>query len=813
MDPEGIEQQIFLQPEMAIVGAVYSVNGYTGHVVLKTSDLENDSGYQTEVDVNNAIELHNDDEEAHQYIQGLIGTKQDILTAGTNIQISEQNVISATDTTYSAGNGINISGQNAISIDTTVVATQQNLADEVTNRENADIALQQQIDGISASSDVVDIVGTYAELQAYDTQHLKDNDIIKVLQDETQGGATTYYRWNIHTQVFTLIGQEGPYYTKASADAQFVPQTRTINSKALSSNITLTASDVNALGTSDIVQTTGSNTAQVMSQKATTDALATKLNITDYVVDTQLANSTNPVQNKVLYNLLKDMPSDFFTGEATSEYDGTILYLTNPIRVDEAILKGDTTQQTYSGKNLTPKPTNGTNTSGGVTFTTTSDTISGSGTLTATPPNITKDTDLDSTFSAGTYTFSIPQANIYSVGIALREPGGTWHATAQMRITIGQTSVTFTTNYSFNKYRLFLGGLSANTYIDFSMENKFQFEAGSTATDWEPYVGGIPSPNTDFPQDINVVTGTQTVKVHSKNFFNKNGTYGIGNGNPIVTPIDTGIRMTYDTSGTYLYAFWVLDEAKYFENKTLTLSADITKSASGLNPTIMIGLCDSTGNYRTTKKYVTASGKQSISYAVEQDINKPYIYVALYVTNGGTFETGDYSEYANVQLEIGETATNYKEYTVDTYTIDLNTIELCKIGTYQDYIYKNGDDWYIHNNNGKTTDSIGSSNITISGMKNNGDFYSYCGGSLNGTTITYSSALSVSNNIYYQLASATDTQITDNTLIGQLNALATAKCYDDMTLISSNGMPLPVILDLTAINANANGIIYKLRSN
>ena len=305
-------------------------------VPSKVSQLENDSDYQTGADVAEAI-----------------AGKQDTLTAGSNIQISEQNVISATDTVYSGGNGINISAQNAISVDTTIVATQQSLSNEVTNRENADIYLQGQIDAISASSDVVDIVGTYAELQAYDTTKLKDNDIIKVLQDETQGNATTYYRWSTHTETFTLIGQEGPYYTKASADAQFVPQTRTVNSKALSSNITLTASDVSALGTSDVVQTTGNSTSQVMSQKATTDGLATKLNITDYVVDTALADSTNPVQNKVLNILLGDMPNDFFSGEATTTPTAsTEVQFGNILSLEDVQLLGDTFQQTYSGKNL-----------------------------------------------------------------------------------------------------------------------------------------------------------------------------------------------------------------------------------------------------------------------------------------------------------------------------------------------------------------------------------------------------------------------------------------------------------------------------
>lgn len=89
---------------------------------------------------------------------------------------------------------------------------------EETARSGADSNLQTQIDAISASSDVKDIVGTHAELEDYDTSTLGDNDIIKVLQDETEEGATTYYRWVAADQEFSLIGEEGPYYTKAQAD-------------------------------------------------------------------------------------------------------------------------------------------------------------------------------------------------------------------------------------------------------------------------------------------------------------------------------------------------------------------------------------------------------------------------------------------------------------------------------------------------------------------------------------------------------------------------------------------------------------------
>lgn len=187
MEEEGQEQQIQLDNEPIIYsstgGAVNSVNGYTGDVVLTTSDLENTSDYQTGSEVESAIST-------------AIAGKQNTLTAGSNITI-ENDTISATDTTYTAGYGLGLSGTE-FAVDNTTIATQDN----VTN-------LQGQIDALAASSDVADIVGTYADLMAYDTSTLTDMDIIGVLNDETHGGESTYYRYSKTTGSWTYIGSTG----------------------------------------------------------------------------------------------------------------------------------------------------------------------------------------------------------------------------------------------------------------------------------------------------------------------------------------------------------------------------------------------------------------------------------------------------------------------------------------------------------------------------------------------------------------------------------------------------------------------------
>ena len=109
---------------------------------------------------------------------------------------------------------------------------EKKLDKEILDRGAADDVLQQEIDDLKNSPDVVDIVATYAALQAYDTSHLGDNDIIRVLADETHDGQSTYYRWDKQNSTWTYIG---------------------------------------SIPAINVVQTTGTSQADVMSQNAVTE--------------------------------------------------------------------------------------------------------------------------------------------------------------------------------------------------------------------------------------------------------------------------------------------------------------------------------------------------------------------------------------------------------------------------------------------------------------------------------------------------------------------------------------------------------------
>lgn len=211
---------------------------------------------------------------------------------------------------------------------------------EATTRESADNALQSQIDAITAASDVVDIVGTYAQLQAYNTSALQNNDIIKVLSDESRDDETTYYRWIITggAGAWSFIGEEGPYYTKSEADSTFVPLARTINNKALSQNITLAASDVGALpadtqiGNGTITLTQGGVQKGVFTlnqtESTTIDFDAAGSTIT---IDSSLSTSSeNPVQNKVITTELNKKIEGITSSDVTTALGYTPYNASNP---------------------------------------------------------------------------------------------------------------------------------------------------------------------------------------------------------------------------------------------------------------------------------------------------------------------------------------------------------------------------------------------------------------------------------------------------------------------------------------------------
>lgn len=172
------------------------------------------------------------------------------------------------------------SGANTTNIGQIATNT-SNIADEIINRQNADNGLQSQIDAIVSKSDVVDIVGTYAELQAYDTSSLGNNDVVKVLDDSTHNDAPSYYRWVITGGVgaWVYIGSESETYTKAETDALLNAKQDNITA---TDGITLTGTTLTNSGVRAVASGTSNGTISVNTNGTSADVSVTGLGSAAY---------------------------------------------------------------------------------------------------------------------------------------------------------------------------------------------------------------------------------------------------------------------------------------------------------------------------------------------------------------------------------------------------------------------------------------------------------------------------------------------------------------------------------------------------
>lgn len=162
-----------------------------------------------------------------------------------------------------------------------IATNTSNIANEIINRQNADNGLQSQIDAIVSKSDVVDIVGTYAELQAYDTSSLGNNDVVKVLDDSTHNNAPSYYRWVITGGVgaWVYVGSESETYTKAETDALLNAKQDNITA---TDGITLTGTTLTNSGVRAVASGTANGTISVNTNGTSADVTVTGLGSAAY---------------------------------------------------------------------------------------------------------------------------------------------------------------------------------------------------------------------------------------------------------------------------------------------------------------------------------------------------------------------------------------------------------------------------------------------------------------------------------------------------------------------------------------------------
>lgn len=324
------------------------------------------------------------------------------------------------------------------------------------------------------------------------------------------------------------------------------------------------------------------------------------------------------------------------------------------------------------------------------------------------------------------------------------------------------------------------------------------------------YQGGVPTP--DAPQEIEVVTGNNTINVTGKNLFDKDNANVFNsywNSNTLFSNNDAkAIYISCKPNTTYTIS--------KIANNTFRIAT------TNVIPANNVSTLSSTANHTAT----------SITITTENNAN--YLWVNYYNKHNG--DTGSYEDIMNsIQIEEGSTATTYEAYKGQTYEVNLGSIELCKIGTYQDRIYKSNGNWYKNSQISKVTlngtekwsytsetfligsitnyKSVGE-NICISShfisqknvsstselldkhiaFRNDSTKRLYIKDSDITSASDFTTWLSNNNvTLYYILQTPTDTQITDTTLVNQLNALYNATIYSTTHINTETSNLLPYI--------------------
>ena len=152
---------------------------------------------------------------------------------------------------------------------------------------------------------------------------------------------------------------------------------------------------------------------------------------------------------------------------------------------------------------------------------------------------------------------------------------------------------------------------------------------------------------------------TQETQTDGKNLFNNVIT---SSSSCSSTPLNTGIRVTITSAGTYRYLYQVLG-ANELLGKTITLYSKITPSASNTGYlAIWFGKAGSSAAVQKIGVMAT-TGSLTVTIPSSFPSGTDKIYLLLYGNLVGTGNVGDYVDYTNLQVEIGSQPTSYEPYT------------------------------------------------------------------------------------------------------------------------------------------------------
>ena len=278
-----------------------------------------------------------------------------------------------------------------------------------------------------------------------------------------------------------------------------------------------------------------------------------------------------------------------------------------------------------------------------------------------------------------------------------------------------------------------------------------QLESGTERTNYEPYVGGQPSPSLDYPQDIHVVTGNNTIHVLKPgevvlpsnytqlDYIESTGTQyidtginadsnkrvvmdmqytDISNNNNTnmfaIRSTDTGVirfhvmlnsifsffagnsnvpvnQINVRDTNRHLFDFDVKNGKVILDNITQNFTVNDFDVQANIYLFARNGI-NTARYYNKSKVYKCSIYDNNILVRNFIPCKNPNNEIGLYDTVSKTF----FANQGTGNFVAGN------ELLHPTYPVNLGSLELCKIGDYQDYLYKENGNWYVQKNTAST---------------------------------------------------------------------------------------------------------------
>ena len=721
-------------------------------------------------------------------ISDLQANKQDKLTAGDNITIDENNVISAVDTIYD---------------DTEIKADIQELQETKIDKDVNNLTYYTLTTETGSKITLSIDSSTYVM-----TLKLKDknnNDISTANVDLPLETMVVGARYDSATKEIVLTLKNGQEVRFSVADLVSGLQTEITENNKLSSDLVDDTNNTNKFVSAEEKEqiTTNKNDITAIKDGQNIDSFAdveTALNLkedksnkvteinssstdTQYpsakcVYDSQEKQNEHIAELEMLYNAFPTVSDEDTTiqldntakvkfreidlkgntsqvvipEEQGTSVSNTSIYVSdvNTDKENTIEMSGNTYQKTTTGKNLFNKY--GDFTYGNTNYKTSLN-VQG---------QIVSTSNFYNNRSAG-ILINVNQNTDYTISGKIVSADGTGGNNVLIQIlnTSGQSiqlekwASTITKPFDFNF--TFNSGGNSQIWVSFNGSNSgtagntntifdnIQMEQGTTATTYEPFTNGA-SPNPSYPQNIEVVTGQNDIAISGKNLFNP--TYEV--------------ETQYTTNGNVSTNYYTLNNSaisiarsnaqwgRYFFNKlylksgTYTLSFTPTLSGSDKRINYSVRNLDTQTDLVVNQKMgITDGTRTNISFTLNNDQTVSFSLQPT-VNDSGTLEL------TNVQLEKSSTATTYEPYAKNIYPINLGNIELCKIDNYQDRIYKKNDKWYLEKQIGKV---VLDENSGIGGGTDLGSVYRFTLTGLNQFLFT-----NTTNTAYCNILSTIDTR-------------------------------------------------------